>query len=152
MKSLAAALAAVLFTSGSWAALGAAPANVGAQAVATRSNTLSTATAWYTVVVTRLDSGTTIHEYLNPNGAVFAVSWSGPFMPDLKELLGIHFEKMQEHADKRENTRRSRLAVRDKDVVIVSSGHMGSFQGRAWLPSKLPAGFDAEGTQWPTLP
>jgi hypothetical protein len=150
VKTFAAAIAAVFFASGSWAALGAAPADFGAQALATRSNTLSTATAArYTVLETRLDSGTTIHEYLNTNGTVFAVSWSGPFMPDLKELLGVHFETMKDHAARRQDSRRSRLALRGHDVVIVSTGHMRALEGRAWLPSRLPAGFDAEGTQWP---
>ena len=36
----------------------------------------------------------------------------------------------------------SRLMVKDPGVVIVSEGHMGAFEGRAWVPSRLPAGFD----------
>lgn len=98
---------------------------------------------------TELDSGTTIHEYVGPGGTVFAVSWSGPFMPDLKELLGVHFNAMQAHAANRPDARRSRLAMRGQDVVIVSTGHMGALEGRAWVPSKLPAGFDASGVKWP---
>jgi hypothetical protein len=28
------------------------------------------------------------------------------------------------------------------EAVVVSEGHMGAFEGRAWLPARLPAGFD----------
>jgi hypothetical protein len=27
-------------------------------------------------------------------------------------------------------------------VVVQSGGHMGAFEGRAWIPSRVPAGFD----------
>jgi hypothetical protein len=30
------------------------------------------------------------------------------------------------------------------DVVVQGSGHMGAFNGHAWLPSRLPAGFDPQ--------
>ena len=149
MKSLPVVLAAALFTSGSWAELGGKPANLGPHAAAPRARTVSTGTASYTVLSKELDSGTTVHEYVDAGGTVFAVAWSGPFMPDLKEILGIHFDKMQ-HAAERRDAPRSRLAVRGSDVVIVSTGHMRALQGRAWLPSKLPAGFDASASQWPT--
>ena len=150
MKALPAALAAVLFTSGSWAALGGSSANLGAQAAAARSSTLSTGIATYTVLQKDLDSGTTVHEYLDSSGTVFAVSWSGPFLPDLKEILGVHFETMQAQAAKRQHPRHSRMAVRGADVVILSTGHMRALQGRAWVPSKLPAGFDPGAAKWPT--
>jgi hypothetical protein len=147
VKSSAAALAAVLFTSGSWAALGGAPANFGAQPNSRKSSVLTTGAAGYTVVRHELDSGTSVREYLDATGKVFAVSWSGPFLPDLRELLGTHFEAMQAQAGQREP--HSRLSVRRSDVVIVSTGRMGAFEGRAWLPASLPSGFNASGAKWP---
>jgi hypothetical protein len=131
-----AALAAAFFMSGSWAALGGGPA----QAVAATSRAMSTGLAGYTVMQRQLDTGTTVREFVDGTGTVFAVSWSGPFLPDLKELLGIHFDSMATQG--RDGANRSRLAVQDSGAVIVSEGRMGAFEGRAWLPTRLPAGFD----------
>jgi hypothetical protein len=36
------------------------------------------------------------------------------------------------------------MAVRSADLVVVSTGRMGAFQGRAWLVSLLPEGFDPQ--------
>ncbi len=150
MKPWLAVLAALFIHCGSWAALGGAPANLGPQAMATRSSTVSSGMATYTVLRKELDSGTTVHEYVDAGGTVFAVSWSGPFLPDLKEILGVHFEALTVEAVRRKDARRSRLEVRSSDVVIESSGQMRALQGRAWLPSKLPPGFDASAAKWPT--
>ena len=140
MKSLVAALTAAFFVSGSWAALGAAPEHSPAQAGAAK----STGAAGYTVVERQLDSGTTVREFVDHGGMVFAVSWSGPFLPDLKQLLGTHFDAFAAQG-KGQRSHRNRLAMQDAGAVIVSEGHMGAFRGRAWLPSRLPAGFDVRG-------
>jgi Protein of unknown function (DUF2844). len=149
VKSLLALLAAVFFSCGSWAALGGAPARLQEHAVKATSGKVSTATGSYTVMQKELDSGTTVHEYLDSAGTVFAVSWSGPFLPDLKEILGPHFDTMAQ-AGKRRDQQRSRLAVRRSDVVIISDGRMGAFEGRAWVPAKVPAGFDVNAGTWPS--
>jgi hypothetical protein len=139
-----AALTAAFFMGGSWAGLGAAPGHWPAQAAAARSSTASTGSASYTVVQRQLDSGTTVREFVDSTGVVFAVSWSGPFLPDLKELLGAHFDSMVARG-RGQGAQRSRLAVQDSTAVIVSEGHMGAFEGRAWVPSRLPSGFDLRG-------
>src|SRR5262249_22573807 len=33
-------------------------------------------------------NGTTVREYVSTTGQVFAVSWEGPWMPDLRQMLG----------------------------------------------------------------
>jgi len=149
LKSLLPALAASLFSCCSWAALGGAPANLGAHAGPERSSTASTGITTYTVLQKQLDSGTTVHEFVDASGTVFAVSWSGPFLPDLKEILGDHFDAMLAQAAKGQRGQRSQLTLRRSDVVIVTAGHMGALEGRAWLPAKLPAGFDPNNAKWP---
>lgn len=144
MKPLVAALSAAFFMTGSWAGLGAASADLSAQVGAAKSSAASTGSATYTVVQRQLESGTSVREFVDASGVMFAVSWSGPFLPDLKELLGVHFESMAAQGNGR-NRQRSRLAVQDSGAVIVSEGHMGAFEGRAWLPSRLPPGFDVRG-------
>jgi hypothetical protein len=95
--------------------------------------------AVYSHVQRRLDSGTVLHEFVDANGTVFAVAWSGPFLPDLRELLGPSFSALKDGAAK---GRSSALSISRPDLVLVSAGHMGGFEGRAWLPPKLPTGFD----------
>jgi hypothetical protein len=138
VKSLLAALTAAVLSGASWAGLGAAPGHFPAQ-----SSVVSTGAASYTLVQHQLESGTLVQEFVDGSGKVFAVSWSGPFLPDLKELLGAYFDAMaaQGRAQGRA-AQRSRLTLRTPEVVIVSSGHMGALEGRAWLPSRLPPGFD----------
>jgi hypothetical protein len=128
------------FMCASWAGLGGSPANLGPHVMASQSK--PGASAVYTEVQKDLDSGTTVHEYLDANGVVFAVSWSGPVLPDLKEILGPHFAAMAAQGARQGPGQRSHLSVRRPEVVIASEGHMGAFQGRAWLPARLPAGFD----------
>jgi hypothetical protein len=141
MKALLAAALAVWMSS-SWAALGGAPANLGPRVLAAQAHTGSTGRAPYSDLEKKLESGTVVHEYVDGAGTVFAVSWAGPFLPDLKELLGEHFDAMVAHANSTARAGRSQLALERSDLVIVSGGHMGAFEGRAWLPARLPAGFN----------
>lgn len=142
MRTLLAALLAISMSS-SWAGLGSTPANLGPRVLAAQTHAGTTGLAAYTDSEKKLESGTVVHEYSDANGTVFAVSWSGPYLPDLKELLGTHFDTMVEHAKKvPPASRRSKFKLKRSDLVIVSGGHMGSFEGRAWLPAKLPAGFN----------
>src|SRR4051794_38770549 len=110
-----------------------------------RTSGITSAGAAYTDISRTLRSGTVVHEFVDATGAVFAVSWSGPFKPDLKRLLGRHFGKLQ-HGDGQGQgqANRSRLDVDAGDFVVQSGGHMGAFEGRAWLPARVPAGFDLQ--------
>jgi hypothetical protein len=131
-----------------WAALGSSPSNFGTPTtqtkLAARSLAVTTTTndAVYTVTQSTLDSGTIVREYTDASGVVFAVSWKGPTLPDLRTLLGDKFTIMTSTAAKRPKAGHSQLAVEQSDVVIVSNGHMRAFAGQAWIPASLPAGFD----------
>lgn len=132
-----------------YAALGNAPSDFGAaQAPRLTPHRLAAASsagaaASYTVSETKLDNGTLVREYVATNGTVFAVGWSGPFMPDLRTLLGAHFDTLVQAAAKRPKAGHSQLALRQSDVVIESGGHMRAYVGRAWIPARLPAGVAA---------
>ncbi len=89
-----------------------------------------------------LESGTQVREWINAAGIVFAVAWSGPFLPDLREQLGTHFQALADGQRSQGRGSRSRVSVQQADLVIFSGGRMGAFEGRAWIPSLLPAGFD----------
>ncbi|WBY01702.1 DUF2844 domain-containing protein [Ramlibacter tataouinensis] len=144
MKRLLAASLLAAFSTG-WAALG-DPATPRGPAPGVTVATLRTpAGAAYTRVQQRLDSGTTVSEYVDAQGIVFAVGWAGPFLPELQALLGRHYASFEQHA--KAVGRSPSVVVRQPGLVIVSSGRMGAFQGHAWLPAGLPLGFDTRGLQ-----
>ena len=100
----------------------------------------------FTITETTLDSGTVVREYVGPGGKVFGVSWNGPFLPDLRTLLGERFADLKAAAG--DKTRgRGQIQVNQGDLVIESNGHMRAWSGRAWLNSALPAGVAAEVVQ-----
>src|SRR5512133_1143390 len=125
MKALVGALLA-LSMSGCWAALGGQPAQFAAAAAARQTVTGSTGQAPYTDIRTTLASGTLVHEYTDSGGTVFAVSWSGPFVPDLKQLLGAHFDALARRSGGARR-RHGPRAVEQAGVVIDAGGHMGAF-------------------------
>jgi Protein of unknown function (DUF2844) len=97
-------------------------------------------TGSYTVHETILPTGTRVRQYVSKAGVVFAVAWSGPFVPDLRQLLGPHFDTMTARQAKRVHAGHRFVSQHESDLVIESGGHPRSFVGRAYLPSALPAG------------
>jgi hypothetical protein len=97
-------------------------------------------TGSYTVHETTLPSGTLVRQYVSKAGVVFAVTWSGPFMPNLRQLMGPHFDTMVARQAKRDHAIHRSIRQHESDLVIESGGHPRSFAGRAYLPSALPVG------------
>ena len=93
-----------------------------------------------TIYTQTLPSGVLIYEYASNNGGIFAVSWSGPTLPNLQAILGIHFK------DYLAALKQSRGAIysHSENLVIQSSGMMGAFQGFAYLPQKTPVEFSTK--------
>lgn len=96
----------------------------------------------YSVHEMRTSPGTVVREYVSPAGKVFAVSWQGPAIPDLRQILGPYFS----HLQAAQSTRRARgpIAIQEPGLVLYSGGHMRSFQGQAYIPDLLPQGVSAE--------
>jgi hypothetical protein len=73
---------------------------------------------------------------------VFAVVWRAPGRPDLRQLLGGHFDTLQADNATRVGRRYRRpLAVSRSELVVQSGGHSGAFWGVAVLPGMEPPGF-----------
>src|SRR5262245_51507996 len=49
------------------------------------------AEAKYEVHEMRTSSGIVIRQYVGRDAKVFAVTWRGPFLPDMQQLLGAYF-------------------------------------------------------------
>src|ERR1700745_4219083 len=92
LKPLFAALPLLAACLSAQATLGGAPLN--AQSVSTaaiKKQAASTPSALYTVHETTLDNGTVLREFTNSrSGQVFALTWRGPVLPDMQDVLGTY--------------------------------------------------------------
>jgi len=81
------------------------------------------------------EAGMTITYYVNFQGVIVAVSWRGPALPNLKNLLGRHFQTYLLGTTTRLSHRHVEFIT--PDLVIQSNGHVRAFRGRAFLPKLL---------------
>ena len=96
------------------------------------------ATQSYSIHEMQTPAGTTIRQYVSPAGQVFAISWHG-FSPDLRQLLGTHFDEYVAAASQQSHRGRG-VHIETGDLVFNSGGHMRYVVGHAFLRSKLPSG------------
>ena len=93
----------------------------------------------YTVHELQMAGGIVVHEYATAQGKVFAVTWLGPFIPNLQQLLGNYFPAFKVAAAARHAAGvRGPVMVKQDDLVVRSSGHMRAYNGRAYVPSLIP--------------
>lgn len=96
-----------------------------------------------------LENGAHVTEYVTGDNVVFAVTWHGPAMPDLHQLLGSYAQRASDGA-KAFHAGRSALGptvVKASDFVLQTGGHMRAYWGRAWLPNAMPAGVSNQDIQ-----
>lgn len=101
----------------------------------------------YTIYEMTCPNGTVVREYVSGTaGSVFGVTWRGPFIPDLKQLLGTHFDEYVRVAKAQRETHIGRrpLNIQEPELVVQTAGHMRAFSGRAYNPGGLPAGSNAD--------
>jgi len=89
-------------------------------------------------------NGAVVTEYVSPEGKVFGVSWSAPFIPNLDQLLGSYITPVQRATQTQTRRHGGPFIVRTNDLVFVSGGHMRAFHGSAYVPSLLPKNVSAE--------
>lgn len=88
-----------------------------------------------------------VHEYLLPDGSVFAVSWRGIGQPDLSLLLGRYFSQYKRAAASWTRHPRRGLGtgkIRAGNLVLEKFGPMRDLRGVAYLIDKLPKNFHPE--------
>ena len=103
----------------------------------------------HTVHMLTGDNGTVITEFVSATGTVFGVSWQGPMIPDLSQLLGAHFSTFQTQvlSESRIRARRRGAVVHNGNLIVESGGHPRDYRGRAYLSDQLPAGVTPEAIQ-----
>lgn len=105
--------------------------------------------ATFTVHQIQSASGISVNEYVSPGGQVFAVTWSGPFHPDLRQVLGVYFDRYTQAVEAQRANRHGRgpLLIQQPGLVVEISGHPRAFRGKAYVPQMLPSGVRAEDIQ-----
>lgn len=101
-----------------------------------------TSKAQYSIYELKISTGTRVREFISAEGLVFAVAWDGPFLPEFQQFLGSNFQKYTDalHVQKLRYFSRKPVLIRLNDLVFESSGHVGAFWGRAYIPQAVPPG------------
>jgi hypothetical protein len=87
-------------------------------------------------------TGTTVREYADPSGRVFAVAWEGPWRPDLRQLLGPYYADFEQAVKNKRTGHNGPLVSATPRLVIEMSGRPRAFYGRAFVPELVPPGVD----------
>ncbi len=93
----------------------------------------------YRVHEITLPSGTVVREFVAQSGAVFAVAWRGPTIPNLRQALGKYFDNYVAAA-KATSVHQRHLDITQTDLVVHAVGHMRAFSGIAYMPQAIPSG------------
>ena len=84
-------------------------------------------------------TGTKIREFVSDSGKVFAVAWSGGFRPNLRDLMGAHYDRFIAGTRGRRATR-GIARIELPGMSVVMGGHLRTFFGRVILTDQLPGG------------
>jgi hypothetical protein len=134
---------------GAWASLGGDAASVQADQIHLQGRRTMKAGESYTVHEIQGSSGTVVREYVSPEGKVFGIAWQGPWMPDMRQLLGTYFDEYARANQARQGARvrRGPVLINEPGLVVQIGGHPRAFAGRAYVPEMLPSGVRAESIQ-----
>ncbi len=127
------------------ARLGGDEASVYTDAQTLGTQTVKTVTTGYA----RIDLPTAhgvIHEYLTPNGTVFAITFGGGPTPPLDVLLGTYLDAFKAGQAPQPGERRN-LVINTATLKAFLSGRPYAISGRIWLPTLTPANVTVESLQ-----
>jgi hypothetical protein len=89
--------------------------------------------------------GNTIKQYSNPEGIVFAVSWTGISKPDLQVLFGSYFTEYSNASNELPKKMGAKsISFKTSKMVVRRAGRMRDQRGLAYVPSLVPAGVKVE--------
>ena len=93
-----------------------------------------------------LSDGSSVKEYVNASGLVFAVSWRTRLKPDLAALLGARYVAASPApvAASGVSSMKRQQTVRQPDLVLRQGGRMNAFAGLAYMPTLVPSGVNAD--------
>jgi hypothetical protein len=94
----------------------------------------------------KVADGSSIKQYVNAAGVVFAVSWRTRLKPNLEALLGTQLVAQVASASTATGVAsiKARQSVHQPNLVLHQGGRMNAFSGLAYVPTLVPNGIDAE--------
>jgi hypothetical protein len=125
------------------AALGGDLASIAHDHESLRANVTVTPTVSYDLHELTTASGTRVREYADRSGKVFAVTWQGPSLPDLGQLLGGYAERYATAVRAHRGSHHV-LTLSEPDLAISVVKLPRGFSGQAYLPGAMPAGVGRE--------
>jgi hypothetical protein len=148
-KLLAVPLAAVALLLGfsvpAMASLGGTAASIQADTAHMNASITRNSADAYEVHQLQSPTGTVVNEYLSSSGTVFAVTWHGPFMPDMQQILGSYFQPYSAAlASQPHQYGRHPLNIQQTGLVVQTGGHMRAHWGRVYVPALTPEGVSPE--------
>jgi hypothetical protein len=146
VRTVLVGLSTLLLAEPSWAVLGESVGSVALDQRRLRGELRSRAGEGFSEYEIAGADGTVVRQYASPAGRVFAVSWRGPFVPNLAQLLGSYFPDFQQ-AVRSVPRRRGPLVVRSGRLVVETGGHVRDLHGRAYIPDELPPGVSEGGVR-----
>ena len=87
-----------------------------------------------------MPSGTKVRQFVNDSGKVFATSWSGGWRPNLRDMMGTHYDSFIA-ATRGRRVARGVARIELPGMVVVMGGHQRAFFGHVYLTDLVPAGF-----------
>lgn len=144
MKTMRILIAGVVLASlplSSWATLGDNAASVNADATTLNASVTTESNKNYTLYKLQLPSTTIVNEYVDSTGNVFAVTWKGPHNPNINQVLGNYFARLQ---DKPLFADHSSARFAESDFHAFVRGSIHNHFGKAYLPQSLPTNVTGE--------
>ncbi|HYA15093.1 MAG TPA: DUF2844 domain-containing protein [Syntrophales bacterium] len=140
-------LVVIAFPSPVTAALGDDVATVQSDQIRMKGALQTTQIGTHTVHEIKIPAGTVVREYVSNAGKIFAVTWQGPHVPDLRQLLGSHFDQFSQAVKDRKAKQpwiRGPLMIQEPGLVVHTGGHMRAYFGKAYIPELVPQGVSIE--------
>jgi len=136
-------LAILLWQSSAHAALGSDVRSVSIDRESMQGQLQSTPMQQYVLHEITTSGGTLVHEFETPQGKIFAVTWSGPFLPNLTQLFGSYYDQYRTASAASAAAHpgmHRQITISQPDFEMQALGRMRSFRGKAFVPSLVPSG------------
>jgi hypothetical protein len=148
-RALMCGAAALMIAPAAFAGLGQDASSVIADQAHVQGSLRATQAQNYTVQEIHSANSTVLREYVSPSGKIFAVTWYGPWLPDMRQLLAGYFDEFAQAQQQQAiaHPGQRMLIIQHPGLVVQSAGHPRAFAGRAYVPELLPAGVTLDQVQ-----
>lgn len=133
-------LLALLFAAPARAALGDDVATLAADQARLHATLTVAHRASYAIHELAMPTGVRLRHFAGANGKVFAVSWSGGWRPNLRDVMGTHYDDFIA-ATRGRPMRRGVVRIETRGMVVVMGGPQRAFFGHVYLIEQVPADF-----------